>query len=107
LIPSRERASILSFDSMMSSLGGVGIQPALGRAADVWGYGSSYVLGAALSALSIPFILLSRKQNAPADTVEVPGAAPEPQPAAAPSGLERRPADHELIARETKSTDNE
>lgn len=75
LIPSRERASILSFDSMMSSFGGVAVQPALGRVADVWGYGPSYVIGASLSVLSIPFILLSRKQNAPADTVEITEAA--------------------------------
>jgi MFS family permease len=81
LIPSQERASILSFDSMMASLGGVGIQPALGRAADVWGYGSSYVIGAAISALSIPFIILSRKENAPADTVEIAEAVPDPVPA--------------------------
>ncbi|MEA2447558.1 MAG: hypothetical protein QOK47_1195, partial [Actinomycetota bacterium] len=78
LIPSRERASILSFDSMMASLGGVGIQPALGRSADVWGYGTSYVIGAAISALSIPFLALSRKQNAAADTVEVAEAAIPP-----------------------------
>jgi MFS family permease len=76
LIPSRERASILSFDSMMASLGGVGIQPVLGRSADVWGYGQSYVIGAALSALAIPFIALSRKENAPADTIEVPPVDP-------------------------------
>jgi MFS family permease len=75
LIPSRERASILSFDSMMASLGGVGIQPALGRAADVWGYGPSYALGAALTGLSLPFLWLSRRQNAAADVVEV--TAPE------------------------------
>ena len=56
---------------MMASLGGVGIQPVLGRSADVWGYGPSYVIGAALSAISIPFIVLSRKQNAPADTIEI------------------------------------
>ena len=71
LIPSGERASILSFDSMMASLGGVGIQPALGRAADLWGYGPSYVIGAAVSALSLPFLVLSRKENAPADTIEI------------------------------------
>lgn len=76
LIPSKERASILSFDSMMASLGGVGIQPALGRAADVSGYATSYVLGAAVSALSIPFIVLSRKENAPADTIVAPTASP-------------------------------
>jgi MFS family permease len=84
LIPSRERASILSFDSMMASAGGVGIQPVLGRAADVWGYGTSYVIGAALSALSVPFIFLSRRQNAPADTIEVAKATAEPQPAVTP-----------------------
>ncbi|HYI46667.1 MAG TPA: MFS transporter [Actinomycetota bacterium] len=78
LIPSAQRASILSFDSMMASLGGVGIQPALGRAADLWGYGPSYVIGAGISALSLPFLLLSRKQNAPADTVEVAEAAEAP-----------------------------
>ena len=78
LIPSAQRASILSFDSMMASLGGVGIQPALGRAADVWGYGPSYVIGAGISAFSLPFLLLSRKQNAPADTVEVAEAAKTP-----------------------------
>ena len=38
LIPSRQRATILSFDSLMTSTGGVWAQPALGRAADVWGY---------------------------------------------------------------------
>ena len=76
LIPSKERASILSFDSMMASLGGVGIQPALGRAADVSGYATSYVLGAAVSALSIPFIVQSRKENAPADTIVSPTAPP-------------------------------
>jgi MFS family permease len=86
LIPSRQRASILSFDSMMASLGGVGIQPALGRAADVWGYGSSYVMGAGLWALSVPFLVLSRRQNAPADTVEVAEAV-ELQPADRPADL--------------------
>jgi MFS family permease len=80
LIPSQERASILSFDSMMASLGGVGVQPALGRAADVWGYGPSYLIGAAISALSIPFVALSRKENAAADTVKVTEVA-ETQPA--------------------------
>ena len=56
------------------------VQPALGRAADVWGYGTSYVLGAAISTLALPFIVLSRRQNEPADTVE---QMVEPQPVAA------------------------
>jgi MFS family permease len=78
LIPSRQRATILSFDSLMASSGGVWAQPVLGRAADVWGYGPSYLLGAGISVLALPCLALSRRQNAPADTV----AVAEPQPAA-------------------------
>jgi MFS family permease len=70
LIPSRQRATILSFDSMLSSSGGVVAQPVLGRAADVWGYGASYVMSAGISALALPFILLSRRQNDRADVAE-------------------------------------
>ena len=68
MIPSQQRATILSFDSMLGSTGGVVVQPVLGRSADVWGYPGSYLLGSAISALALPFVLLSRKQDAPADT---------------------------------------
>jgi MFS family permease len=81
LIPSRQRATILSFDSLMSSTGGVWAQPVLGRAADVWGYAPSYLLGAGISALAVPFLALSRRQNAPADTLEVADAPAAPEPA--------------------------
>jgi MFS family permease len=71
LIPSQQRATILSFDSLVASSGGVWVQPALGRAADLWGYAPSYLIGAAISALALPFLALSRRQNAPADTARV------------------------------------
>ena len=67
MIPSAQRATILSFDSMLGSSGGVVIQPALGRAADVWGYGTSYLFGAAISALALPFVYRSRAEKSPAD----------------------------------------
>ena len=67
LIPSSERATILSFDSLMDSAGGVWAQPMLGRAADVWGYASSYLMASAISSLAIPFIALSRRERAEAD----------------------------------------
>jgi MFS family permease len=76
LIPSRQRATILSFDSMMTSTGGVWTQPALGRAADAWGYAPSYLVAAGISTLALPFIALSRRQNAPADTVQPAVAQP-------------------------------
>jgi MFS family permease len=81
MIPSRQRATILSFDSMMTSTGGVWTQPLLGRAADVYGYGTSYVIAAGISTLALPFLALSRRQNAPADRVKVGEGEPLPQPA--------------------------
>jgi MFS family permease len=75
LIPSRQRATILSSDSLMASSGGVWAQPVLGRAADVWGYAPSYLMAAGISALAVPFLTLSRRQNAPADT-QMPGKEP-------------------------------
>jgi MFS family permease len=81
LIPSQQRATVLSFDSLMASSGGVWAQPLLGRAADLWGYAPSYLLGAGISALALPFLVLSRRQNAPADTVEVADTQPASQPA--------------------------
>jgi MFS family permease len=66
-IPSEQRATILSFDSLMASSGGVAAQPVLGRAADVWGYPASYVLSGGLTALALPFLYRSRRQNVRAD----------------------------------------
>src|SRR4051795_13526951 len=78
LIPSRQRATILSFDSLMSSSGGVWAQPALGRAADVWGYAQSYLLAGAISALALPALAMSRRQNAAADTISTTRAEKTP-----------------------------
>jgi len=90
LIPSRQRATILSFDSLMSSSGGVWTQPVLGRAADLWGYAPSYLFGAGISALAIPFLALSRRENAPADRLDLS----ELQPTRTPHD----PADRDEIA---------
>jgi MFS family permease len=74
LIPSQQRASILSFDSLVGSSGGVVTQPLLGRAADASGYASSYAISAAISAAALPFIYLSRRQDVDADTAKgMPG----------------------------------
>jgi MFS family permease len=67
LIPSNRRATVLSFESLMGNVGGIGIQPALGRVADLSGYAFSLVIGGVISAVAVPFIALSRAQNAPAD----------------------------------------
>lgn len=77
MIPSKQRATVLSFDSLFGSLGGVFIQPALGRAADLGGYGASLMIGAAVEIIGLPFLLASRKQRDPADkNAEQEDAAP-------------------------------
>lgn len=68
MIPSKQRATVLSFDSLFGSLGGVFIQPGLGRAADAGGYGVSLVIGGVVQLIGIPFLLASRLQRDPADT---------------------------------------
>ena len=87
LIPSQQRATILSFDSLMSSSGGVVAQPLLGRAADVWGYPASYLVSGAMSALALPFIARARREKAPPDFETSPVA---PDPAAEQAQVETR-----------------
>ncbi len=73
MIPSAQRATVLSFHSLLGSAGGVAIQPALGRAADVGGYGFSLLWGGIISTIAIPFLAASRAQRDPADTAVAPG----------------------------------
>ncbi|HYV86747.1 MAG TPA: MFS transporter [Patescibacteria group bacterium] len=70
LIPSRERATVLSSYNLLGSSGGVIVQPALGRAADVWGYSTSYLAGAVIEILALPFILLARRERAGSDLTQ-------------------------------------
>jgi len=70
LIPSEQRATVLSFDALMASGGGVVAQPALGRVADVWGYSASYAVGAVISVAALPFLVLARRENARSDPIE-------------------------------------
>jgi MFS family permease len=82
LIPSEQRATVLSFDSLMGSAGGVIAQPALGRVADLNGYGAAYMVSAGIQALALPFVLLARRENAASDPIDEDGvedgAAPQP-----------------------------
>jgi MFS family permease len=70
LIPSEERATVLSSYNLLGSSGGVIVQPALGRAADVWGYSTSYLAGACVEILALPFILLARRERARSDPMQ-------------------------------------
>lgn len=69
LIPSAERATVLSFDNLIASSGGIFVQPILGRVADAVGYSTSYIGGAAFQIMSFPFVWLARKQKPKSDII--------------------------------------
>ncbi|HET9992835.1 MAG TPA: MFS transporter, partial [Kofleriaceae bacterium] len=69
LIPSEQRATVLSFDSMVSSSGGVVFQPILGRVADTLGYATSYIVSAGIACISLPFLIAARRENVPEDLI--------------------------------------
>jgi MFS family permease len=82
MIPSKQRATVLSFDSLMGSSGGVVVQPALGRAADVYGYPASLAISGVIELIAVPFLLASRRRLPPADQANAATSTPnaESQP---------------------------
>jgi MFS family permease len=69
VIPSQQRATVLSFDSLMGSAGGVVAQPILGRVADVGGYAASYLISAGVQLVALPLVFLARLEKAPSDPI--------------------------------------
>ena len=70
VIPSEQRATVLSFDNLLGSAGGVVAQPALGRIADFRGYPAAYMVSAAIQIISVPFLALTRRENAASDRID-------------------------------------
>lgn len=68
-VPGEQRATVLSFDSLMGSIGGVVAQPVLGRVADVYGYSASYVVAGGIQVLALPFVILARREHAASDPI--------------------------------------
>ncbi len=70
IIPSRQRATVLSADNMLTSFGGVVCQPGLGKVAEVWGYPTSYLGSAAFQILALPFFILAKREKAKSDPIK-------------------------------------
>ncbi|MCB0280395.1 MAG: MFS transporter, partial [Calditrichaeota bacterium] len=62
-IPSEQRATVISFDSLISSSGSVIGQNGLGQVAQLRNLASGYMLGGVINILALPIILLLRKRN--------------------------------------------
>lgn len=69
VIPSEERATILSTVSLMGSAGGAVAQPALGKVADVYSLGIGYVVAAFVWLLRLPFVIAIRRLDLEADRI--------------------------------------
>ncbi|NNF53927.1 MAG: MFS transporter [Acidimicrobiales bacterium] len=84
---SEHRATVISFDAMVSSVGGVGGQVGLGAVSDARGFSTGYVVGGAVTGLAIPTLWLLRRLGGPADHLgPTTDAGVE---AACPAGLPR------------------
>ena len=79
LLPSQQRATILSTDNMLASAGGVFAQPILGKTADIYGYPASYVGSAIFQFFALPFLALAWREKARSDPFRVDEPAPAKQ----------------------------
>ena len=68
-IPSEQRASVTSFDSMFANGGGVLSQAGLGYLSRTRSIGEAYVLGGLATILAVPVLLLLRRLARPADII--------------------------------------
>ncbi|MGD9560769.1 MAG: MFS transporter [Pyrinomonadaceae bacterium] len=80
LVPSQQRATVLSSDNLLASVGGVTSQPALGKVADILGYPTAYLASAGFQALAIPLLILARRENAESDRIQGDEAVMQNEP---------------------------
>ncbi len=70
LIKSRQRATVLSFDGLLGSSGGIATQPILGRIADSYGYATSFLAGSFIYTGSLVMLFIARKNRAKSDVIK-------------------------------------
>ena len=70
VVPSEQRATVVSFDSMLSSVGGVGGQIGLGVLGEARSIASAFVVGGLATAGALPLLARLRRLGGPADVIE-------------------------------------
>ena len=86
--PSAQRATVVSFDAMIASVGGTAGQVGLGRLADSRGYSPGYVVGGVLTAAALPVLWRLRLLGESADQLDGPPAVEGTCPAGLPRGTQ-------------------
>ena len=69
IIPSEQRASVISFDSLVASGGSMFGQLGLGRLAQMNSIASGYVVGGGITILAVPMIFFLRRMSDEADII--------------------------------------
>lgn len=79
IVPSKQRATVLSADNLLASAGSAVSQPGLGKVAEVWGYPASYLGSAVIQILALPFLMLAKREKVKSDVIHGEEAAPAAQ----------------------------
>ena len=69
MVPSEQRATVVSFDSMVSNVGGVGGQVGLGALGEARGVGTAFVAGGLVTTLALPLLTRLRRLGGRADEI--------------------------------------
>ena len=85
VVPTEQRATVVSFDSMVSNVGGVGGQVGLGALGEARSVGAAFVAGGVATAAALPLLAKLRRLGGTADLVVGERAGAES--ACAASGL--------------------
>jgi len=85
IVPTEQRATVVSFDSMVSSAGGIGGQIGLGALGEARAVGSAFVVGGVATAAALPLLAKLRSLGSPAD--HIAGKRAGTESACAASGL--------------------
>jgi MFS family permease len=93
-IPTSERATLVSFDSLVGGLGSVGGQMGLGYLSQERSIPVGFVVGGLTTILSLPIFGRLRSLNEPADRITAETADLGTPMSSAPAGSETRVGDH-------------
>ncbi len=102
VVPSEQRATVVSFDSMVSSAGGIGGQLGLGALGEARSVGSAFVVGGLATAAALPLLGRLRRLGGDADVIVGDRGGVESPCAAsglpAVSAVETNPVDERELA---------
>ena len=69
VVPTEQRATVVSFDSMILNVGGIGGQVGLGALGEARSVAAAFISGGVVTAAALPLLARLRRLGGPADTI--------------------------------------